>query len=563
MKSVWSILVTSYVVLVFRLQCISAFHDIIEHHNSSERRFIFPRRETRRLGCRIAWSRDAISYRLSLTVTCLFTTFLCTWAVIHPRVTRDPSRRLLHKFALFLKTVIAPEFIAVEGLQEWSQARKTVKQCERLTDGELELVQAFYIGMLALRYRTENGERVIWPNQYQWLLEQHLVDWKDHYSRELSKENIRDKSNADGTVKLFALLQVSWFVVQSIMRAVHNLPLSQLETMTLSYVPLFIVTYYFWWAKPKDVFTPSIVALPEMSNEQRTTFENLSVDSTFDDENTEQQVSWWNIWKLTPRVFEKEARERALQESAQGKVPDANQEEKPAIQEVGEQMVPAAAVVTERLSLKKAATEKLPARSPPTEVKPILRKTVTDNTHIWEDSRQSPIQPILTTSSTQTTFAESAIRRSTIDVRIKHTIGPTKSSQETAHNVQPHRSEIVLGYWDPYVYHSKIWPVTCLFGASFGALHLISWDTPFPSLVEAWLWRIAAIASIVSMLIFMQYEKVVLRWGGPLTLLSIISPVMYLMSRIVMIAGVIAAFRGMDPRIYETYVVSTYWVHVV
>jgi hypothetical protein len=61
----------------------------------------------------------------------------------------------------------------------------------------------------------------------------------------------------------------------------------------------------------------------------------------------------------------------------------------------------------------------------------------------------------------------------------------------------------------------------------------------------------------------MQYEKVVLRWGGPLTLLSILSPAMYLMSRIVMIAGVIAAFRGMDPRIYQTYSVSTYWVHLV
>src|SRR5436305_5998391 len=80
---------------------------------------------------------------LSLITTCLFTTFLCTWAVIHPRVTRDPRRRIFHKLALFLKTIIAPEFIAVEGLQEWSQVRRTIKQCEHLTDGELELVQAF------------------------------------------------------------------------------------------------------------------------------------------------------------------------------------------------------------------------------------------------------------------------------------------------------------------------------------------------------------------------------------------------------------------------------------
>ncbi|KAF2093985.1 hypothetical protein NA57DRAFT_68971 [Rhizodiscina lignyota] len=385
---------------------------------------------------------------LSLITTCLFTTFLCTWAIIHPRVTRSPSRRISHKFAVFVKTILAPEFLAVEGLQEWSQARKIVQQCGHLTDGELDLVRAFYIGMLALRYRAEQGQKVIWPNQYQWLLEQHLVDWKDHESWGLSRENIRDKSNADTTVKLFAFVQVSWFVAQSIMRAVHDLPVSQLESMTLSYVPMFVVTYFFWWAKPKDVLTPSVVELPNMSLEQKVTFENMSVDSTFDDEHTKQQDSWWNVWKLTPRTFEKEARDKAF--------------------------------------------------------------------------------------------------------------------EEMSHNtLSNYPSETVLAYWDPQVYHSKIWPITCLFGASFGALHLISWHTVFPTLVETWLWRVAAITSIVSMLIFMQFDKVVLRWGGPLTILSIVSPGVYLLSRIVMIGGVIAAFRGMDPIIYETYVVSTYWVHLV
>ncbi|KAI9695401.1 MAG: hypothetical protein M1820_008656 [Bogoriella megaspora] len=123
--------------------------------------------------------------------------------------------------------------------------------------------------------------------------------------------------------------------------------------------------------------------------------------------------------------------------------------------------------------------------------------------------------------------------------------------------------ETVLAYWDPDVYHSKIWPVTCLFGASFGALHLISWDTEFPTLAEQWLWRAAAITSIVSLLIFMHYEKVLLRWGGALTLLSIVSPMLYLLSRVVMIRGAVAAFRAMDPKIYETYVVSTYWIHTL
>jgi hypothetical protein len=100
--------------------------------------------------------------------------------VIHPRVYKRPQLRLLHKVALFLKTIIAPEFIAVEGFQEWSRAQKVVKNRAPLTGGRLKLVHAFYIGMLALKYRTPRGEQVIWPNQYAWLLKQGLIDWKDH-----------------------------------------------------------------------------------------------------------------------------------------------------------------------------------------------------------------------------------------------------------------------------------------------------------------------------------------------------------------------------------------------
>lgn len=250
---------------------------------------------------------------LSLVVTCLFTICLCTWAVIHARVCKSPSRRCLHKVVLFLKTVIVPEFIAVEGLQEWSQARRRmVKDCALLTGGGLKLVHDSYIGMLALRYHTPQGARVMWPNQYTWLLRQGLINWRNHAAWGLSEENVRDKSNADSTAKLLAPSQVIWFAAQSIMRHVHNLPLSQLESMTLSYIPLFAVTYLFWRVKPKDVFTPSVV---DMRPEQKLTFEAMAVSSAFDDEGTKKQESLWTIWHLTPRVFEKEAEDKALQEA--------------------------------------------------------------------------------------------------------------------------------------------------------------------------------------------------------------------------------------------------------
>jgi len=65
------------------------------------------------------------------------------------------------------------------------------------------------------------------------------------------------------------------------------------------------------------------------------------------------------------------------------------------------------------------------------------------------------------------------------------------------------------------------------------------------------------------MLIFMHFEKVVFRWGGPLTMISLVSPAFYFLPRLVMIGEVIAALRAEDPAVYETYVASTYWIHLL
>ncbi|KAJ5154967.1 uncharacterized protein N7500_010406 [Penicillium coprophilum] len=410
---------------------------------------------------------------ISLITTCLATIFLCTWVVIHPRVYKRESSANLHKIALFLKTIFAPEFIAVEGLQEWAQCRRMQKECADFTAGQFKLVHAFYISMLALRYQTPNGDRVIWPNQYTWLLQEDLIRWETHPNWGLSLDDIYDKSKSDNATKLLAMMQVIWFSAQCILRISYHLPLSQLESMTLGYIPLFIVTYFFWWSKPKDIRSPSLVVLPEMSLEQFRFFESMAVSNKFDNEGMKEQTSYWNIWYLTPRVFEKVEEDRLVQEAC---------------------------------------------------MKPL----------------KSPNQDPITQQPCETTINESEIR----DIEDQHEF----------------RKDIVVAHWDPDLYRSKIWPLTCLFGISFGALHLVCWNTMFPSVVELWLWRVSAFVSIVSMLIFMHFEKVVLRWDGILTLFSLSSPVFYLLSRIIMMGEVFAVLRGADPGVYDTYEYSVYWL---
>jgi len=162
------------------------------------------------------------------------------------------------------------------------------KDCVKIAGDDFKTIHAFYVSIIALRYRTPHGDKVIWPNQYTWLLQQRLIDSKDHASWSLDKRVIRDKSNANGAVKLVAFCQVLWFVAQCVMRTAHGLPLCQLESMALSYIPLFAATYFFWWIKAKDIKTPSIVDLPEMLPEQRITFESMTFSNKFADECLEE-----------------------------------------------------------------------------------------------------------------------------------------------------------------------------------------------------------------------------------------------------------------------------------
>lgn len=411
---------------------------------------------------------------LTLLASCLATIMLCTWIVIHPRIYKRKKHRILHKLALWLKTIVAPEFIAVEAAQEWTQARKVAKQCSATTNGELDIVQAFYIGMFGLQYQTSHGTRIIWPSQFIWLLEQRLLDWKDHADWGLSVEAIKDKSNSDTTGKVFAASQVVWFVAQSIIRVVHDLPLSPLEAMTLSYVPLFAVTYYYWWTKPRDIELPSEICLPYMTPEQVIVFDSLALDDQFDDEGTDEQESVWGIWALTPRLFEKEALDRAHERKKQEQHP------------------------RERLTVHSA-----------------LPSSTTKYVHL------DPVD--------------------------------SRTEQET-----------VLAHWDPELYHSRIlWPLCCLAGVSFPALHLISWNSAFPTLIETWLWRTATIASMTSMLLFMQFERLVVNWCDPWTIVKILLPSTYLVGRLVLLVGTFAALRAMDPAVYKTYTASTYWIHIM
>ncbi|KAI0057752.1 hypothetical protein BV25DRAFT_1830827 [Artomyces pyxidatus] len=81
-----------------------------------------------------------------------------------------------------------------------------------------------------------------------------------------TEEEIRGWSRGDVLSKAIAVFQTLWFVVQCIGRRVEDLPMTQLEIMTLAYATMTVAMYGFWWYKPLNIGSPVRVAgvrLPE------------------------------------------------------------------------------------------------------------------------------------------------------------------------------------------------------------------------------------------------------------------------------------------------------------
>jgi hypothetical protein len=75
----------------------------------------------------------------------------------------------------------------------------------------------------------------------------------------VSMEEIDDKNKGDAAVKLLALFEVAWLILQLIVRQVRHLPSTQLEIMTLAFAGSTFVIYILLWYKPQDAMVPMYI----------------------------------------------------------------------------------------------------------------------------------------------------------------------------------------------------------------------------------------------------------------------------------------------------------------
>ncbi|KAG2035783.1 hypothetical protein BDR03DRAFT_922474 [Suillus americanus] len=230
----------------------------------------------------------------------------------------SPLRILLRRLGIMIMALIAPELIVTWAMRQWISARQVTNQFEksgypsvrlesedhgsaeataeqyvedhdntRLLIAHLKVPTSRYEGSwhtlakpfkkLYKAYVSEQSEDYTWTQEHSFFVLMGgfmlYVDGKPYHTLQpdevlkliraecidapiLTANQIHDKSKGNVISKGLIMLQVAWFVMQLITRALYHLETTQLEVGTLAFALLNFLTYTVWWNKPLDVRCP-------------------------------------------------------------------------------------------------------------------------------------------------------------------------------------------------------------------------------------------------------------------------------------------------------------------
>ncbi|KAF9554215.1 hypothetical protein CPC08DRAFT_713102 [Agrocybe pediades] len=172
-------------------------------------------------------------------------------------------KKVLPRIEIMLWAIIVPEVIITWAVRQWLGAKAMEKE-------------------FITKYRKPN-DAFKWTKKHGFFLQmggfvlrrkgkpRRILEWEAlmrYYQQGrvtlsgITEAVIDDRSKADGFSKSIALIQTSWFIIQSIARFSDNrFKLTQLELVTATLALLSLPKYYFWWNKPFNAEVPVTIVL--------------------------------------------------------------------------------------------------------------------------------------------------------------------------------------------------------------------------------------------------------------------------------------------------------------
>lgn len=240
-------------------------------------------------GSRVSWVNEPNGRgTLSILVSCLSSLFLSSWAVMHlniPAKRTSTLRRLSSYLYWCIFGIFGPELVIWAAwrqlLSAWAlrdELRKVPRQdsnisrhlaitdCSQIMDSDWTITHGFYTlmgGFVIDTYDSTKQTNADYANGISRLSltpKGMLLLAKCNHLPRIPKEDILDKSKTDELGKMMACAQVTWIVIQVCARLGLRLPVTILEVTTVSHVICALVLYALWWYKPRKVKEPTVLS---------------------------------------------------------------------------------------------------------------------------------------------------------------------------------------------------------------------------------------------------------------------------------------------------------------
>ncbi|KAI4158311.1 MAG: hypothetical protein LQ342_007547 [Letrouitia transgressa] len=190
------------------------------------------------------------------------TIFLCTWSALHlnvPAPYESYWQRWARKLRWALLTLLGPEFVVAFAAGQRSAAKRVVRELAQQGYGppRWTLRHSLYANMGGFVLHPPDSKPFpIYGTHLVFLVKEGYLSLP-----EITTEEIKDKSKANGLAKLVTCLQALWFVVQCLGRVAQDLPVSILELLTVTYAWCTFAIYAQWGYKPLDVEVPTVLEM--------------------------------------------------------------------------------------------------------------------------------------------------------------------------------------------------------------------------------------------------------------------------------------------------------------
>ena len=193
---------------------------------------------------------------------CLATIFICTWSVLHlnvpPRSASD-LKRFTDKVILTLEAMIAPEFHLANAIEDTLHSRILKKQLNRHVDRQQKR-EAW--SWTHVRFLLADGFTKTTEDDDVWDPLDSETIFNIPQEPRISKKELKSRSSTDWIANTLAVLQISWFGAQLLVRRIQHLHNTALEILTLAFIVCSLFTFGFCWPLPQNVAYP--VVLPPL-----------------------------------------------------------------------------------------------------------------------------------------------------------------------------------------------------------------------------------------------------------------------------------------------------------